>query len=103
MSPSPTGILIAKKVPKPVIISLAAVAVGATAGALTLGVWRLRPQRPAPRSHPSPAPPSDVRAVPEMGPPGSVTLHEIGMDDSYTVRLEPLPGTVITTLQEVPS
>jgi predicted phage tail protein len=103
VSPSQTGILTAKKVPKPVIISLAAVAVGATAGALTLGVWRLRPQRLAPRSHPSPAPPSDVRAVPEMGPPGSVTIHEIGLDDSYTVRLEPLPGAIITTLEEVSS
>ena len=103
VSPSPTGILAAKKVPKPVIISLAAVAVGATAGALTLGAWRLRPQRLAPRSHPSLAPPSDVRAVPDMGPPGSVTIHEIGMDESYTVRLEPLPGAVITTLEEVPS
>jgi hypothetical protein len=38
-----------------------------------------------------------------MGPPGSVTIHEIGMDESYTVRLEPLPGAVITTLEEVPS
>jgi Fibronectin type III domain len=98
---SPTAVPTAKQVPKPVIISLAAVAVGATAGALTLGVWRLRPRRP--RSRPPLAPPSDVRAVPELGPPGPVAIHEIGVDETYTVRLEPRPGAVMTTIEEISS
>ena len=100
---SPKAVLTSKRVPKPVIISLAAVAVGATAGALTLGVWRLRPRRLGSRSRPPLAPPSDVRAVPELGPPAPVTIHEIGVDETYTVRLEPLPGAVITTLEEIRS
>jgi hypothetical protein len=49
------------------------------------------------------APPSDVRAVPELGLPGPVTIHEIGVDETYTVRLEPLPGAVITTIEEIRS
>ena len=73
VSAEPTGnaILISKKVPTPVIVSLAAVAVGATAGAMALTTRRLR-QRP-PRSHP----PSDMRAVPDQGPPGPVTGVEL--------------------------
>jgi hypothetical protein len=47
------------------------------------------------------APPSDVRAVPDLGPPGRVTIHEVGVDETYTVRLEPLPGAVITTIEEI--
>ena len=102
-SPTSKAVLTSKQVPKPVIISLAAVAVGATAGALTLGVWRLRPRRLGSRSRPPMAPPSDVRAVPELGLPGPVTIHEIGVDETYTVRLEPLPGAVITTIEEIRS
>jgi fibronectin type 3 domain-containing protein len=101
VTPAPKPALAARKVPKPVIISLAAVAVGATAGALTLGVWRLRPLRPGPRSRPPMAPPPDVRAVPDLGPPGRVTVHEVGVDETYTVRLEPRPGAVITTVEEI--
>ena len=73
VSAEPTGnaILTSKKVPTPVIVSLAAVAVGATAGAMALTTRRLR-QRP-PRSHP----PSDMRAVPDQGPPGPVTGAEL--------------------------
>jgi fibronectin type 3 domain-containing protein len=101
VAPTLKPVLAAKKVPKPVIVTLAAVAIGATAGALTLGVWRLRPARPGSRSRPPMAPPSDVRAVPDLGPPGRVTIHEVGVDETYTVRLEPLPGAVITTIEEI--
>ncbi|MGO8889083.1 MAG: fibronectin type III domain-containing protein [Streptosporangiaceae bacterium] len=97
--PTGTAVLTAKKVPKPVIVSLAAVAVGATAGALTLAARRLR-KRP-PRPHPPAAPPSEVRAVPDQGRPGAVSIHEIGTEETYTVRLEPLPAAIITTIEEI--
>ncbi len=97
-SATPTGTAVlastSKKVPKPVIVSLAAVAVGATAGALTLTARRLRKRPPL-------APPPDVRAVPEMGRPGPVSIHEIGIEETYTVRLEPLPAAIITTIEEL--
>jgi predicted phage tail protein len=97
-SARPTGkaVLTSRKVPKPVVISLAALAVGATAGALTLAARRLRA-----RSRPPLTPPSDVRAVPDPGPPGPVSIHEIGVDETYTVRLEPYPGAIITTIEEI--
>jgi len=47
------------------------------------------------------APPPDLRVVPDLGPPGRVTVHEVGADDTYTVRLEPLPGAIITTIEEI--
>jgi fibronectin type 3 domain-containing protein len=94
--PTENAVLTSKKVPKPVIISLAGVAIGATAGALTLGVRRLRP-----RSRPPLAPPADVRAVPDKGRPGLVTIQEIGTDETYTVRFEPLPAAIITTIEEL--
>ena len=97
-SAGPTGeaVLTSRDVPKPVIVSLAVLAVAATAAALALTGQRLRRRRRPPL-----APPSDVRAVPEQGPPGPVTIHEIGMDETYTVRLEPLPAAVITTIEEI--
>ena len=97
-----------QKVPKPVIISLAAVAVAAIAAALALTARRLRKR---PRKRPPAAPPSDVRAVPELGPPSPVNLHEIAphenasheiaLPETYVVRLEPLPAAIITTLEEI--
>jgi predicted phage tail protein len=87
-----------QKVPKPVIISLAAVAVAAIAAALALTARWLRKR---PRKRPPAAPSSDVRAVPEMGPPSPVNLHEIGLPETYVVRLEPLPAAIITTLEEI--
>ena len=94
--------------PKPVIVSLAAVAVAAIAAALALTARRLRKR---PRKRPPAAPPSDVRAVPEMGPPSPVNLHEIAphesashevaLPETYVVRLEPLPAAIITTLEEI--
>ena len=97
-----------QKVPKPVIISLAAVAVAAVAAALALTARWLRKRL---RKRPPAAPPSDVRAVPEMGPPSPVNLHEIAphegashevaLPETYVVRLEPLPAAIITTLEEI--
>ena len=100
------------KVPKPVIVSLAAVAVAAIAAAGALTAHRLRKR---PRKRPPPAPPADVRAVPEIGPPSPVNLHEIAshasagestshevfLPETYVVRLEPLPAAIITTLEEI--
>jgi titin len=105
------------KVPKPVIVSLAAVAVAAIAAAGALTAHRLRKR---PRKRPPAAPPADVRAVPEMGPPSPVNLHEIAshasaaesashegdshevfLPETYVVRLEPLPAAIITTLEEI--
>jgi len=101
-----------KKVPKPVIFSLAAVAVAAIAAAGALTAHRLRKR---PRKRPSAGPLADVRAVPEMGPPSPVNLHEITshvsaaenashevfLPETYVVRLEPLPAAIITTLEEI--
>jgi len=92
--PTGTALLASNKVPKPVIISLAAVSVGAMAGAGTLALRRLRP-----KSRPPLAPPADVRAVPDPGRPPLVSVHEIGIDETYTVRLEPLPAAIITTIE----
>jgi hypothetical protein len=101
-SAEPTGeaVLTSKKVPQSVIVSLATMAIGATAAALILTAMWLR-KRP-PRSH-SPAAPSEVRAVPEPGRPGPVSIHEIGTEETYTVRLEPLAAAVITTIEEISS
>jgi len=96
--PTQKAVLSSKQVPRPVIISLAAIAIGATAGALALGVWRLRP-----RSRPPLAPPADVRAVPDRGRPSLVSIEEIGADDTYTVRFEPLAAAIITTIEEIRS
>ena len=77
VSAEPAGyaVLTSTKVPTPVIVSLAAVAVGAIAGAMALTTRRPRQRRP--RSHPPLAPPSDVRAGPDQGPPGLVTGVEL--------------------------
>jgi titin len=99
-------------VPKPVVVSLAAVAALAIAAAGALAARRLRKR---PRKRPPAAPPADVRAVPEMGPPSPVSLHEITshvsaaegdshevfLPETYVVRLEPLPAAIITTLEEI--
>jgi len=99
-----------KKVPKPFIISLAAVVIAAVAAALALTARRLRKRL---RRRPRAGLGSDVRAVPEMGPPSPVKLHGIARHESashvvalpetYVVRLEPLPASIITTLEEIGS
>ena len=63
-----------KKVSRPVIISLAALVIAAVAGALALAARQLRKRL---RKRPRAALGSDVRAVPEMGPPSPVNLHGI--------------------------
>ena len=54
------------------------------------------------------APPVDVRAVPELGPPSPVSVHELSvenhevvMEETYTVRLEPRPAEIITIFEEI--
>jgi predicted phage tail protein len=89
------AILTAKRTaPKPVIISLAAVAVGATAGAALLGARRL---------HPKPLPPGDVRAVPDPVRPAPVTIEETGLEELHTVRIELHPAAIVTTIEEIRS
>jgi predicted phage tail protein len=98
--PTAKGVLASAtgKMPKPVIVSLAAVAVVAVAAAAALTARRLRKR---PRKRPPAAPPADVRAVPEPGPPSPVECHEIGLAETYVVRLEPLPAAIITTIEEL--
>jgi fibronectin type 3 domain-containing protein len=97
--PTGTAVLTSKQVPKQVIVSLAAIAIGATLGALALAGQWLR--RRSLRSHSPAAPPAEVRAVPEPGRPGPVSIHEIGIEETYTVRLEPLAAAIITTIEEL--
>jgi len=112
-----------KKLPKPLLFTLAALALAAAAGVTTLTTRRVRKNRRTKR--PPAAPPVDVRAVPEIGPPSPVSVHEFRvehhelgaehhgaedhegehheyfMDETYTVRLEPLPAAIITTFEEI--
>ena len=39
--------------------------------------------------------------MPDPGRPGPVSIHEIGTEETYTVRLEPLPAAIITTIEEI--
>ena len=79
------------------VILLAAVILAAAAAAATMVLRRRRL-----RSHPppAPAPAANVRAVPDTGPPGLVSVHNTGTDATHTVRIEPRPGTSITTIEE---
>ena len=97
--PTESAVLTSKQVPKQVIVSLAAIAIGATLGALALAGQWLR--RRSLRSRSSAAPPAQVRAVPEPSRPGPVSIHEIGMEETYTVRLEPRASAIITTIEEL--
>jgi chitodextrinase len=116
-SGQPTGAAVlasdTKKMPKPVLFTLAALALAAAGAVLTLTTRRVRKGRRAKR--PPAAPPVDVRAVPEIGPPSPVSVHEfrvehhelsvenheVVMEETYTVRLEPLPAAIITTFEEI--
>ena len=75
------------------VILLAAVILAAAAVMLVLRRRRLR-------SHPPSAPGPNVRAVPDTGPPGVVRVHNTGTGATHTVRIEPSPGTSITTIEE---
>jgi hypothetical protein len=75
------------------VILLAAVLLAAAAAAVTLVVRRRRL-----RGRPPTAP--DVRAVPDTGPPGPVSVRNTGSDATHTVRSEPRPGTRTITIKE---
>jgi len=77
------------------LVFLLAAATMAAAG-VTLAVRRLRL-----RSHPPPAHAPDVRAVPDTGPPGQVSVRNTGTAATHTVRIEPSPGASTTTIEEV--
>ena len=97
--PAESVVLTSKQVPKQVIVSLAVISIGATLGAVALtGQWL---RRRSLRSRSSAAPAAEVRAAPEPGRPGPVSIHEIGIEETYTVRLEPLAAAIITTIEEL--
>jgi Fibronectin type III domain len=75
------------------IIVAAAVILAAAAAALAARRRRLR-------SRPWPAPELDVRAVPHAGPPVVARVQATGTGATHTVRIEPHPGTGITTVEE---
>src|SRR5690348_4701794 len=75
-----------KKLPKPVLFTLAALALAAAGGALTLTTRRMRKGRRTKR--PPAAPPVDVRAVPEIGPPSPVSEHEFTVEHRELSRSE---------------
>jgi hypothetical protein len=81
---------------------LAAAAAIVVAGALTLIRRRFGGQRP---DHPARAREEiglaqDVRAVPDTARPDMVSVHDTGPEPTHTVRLEPHPGTITTTIKE---
>src|SRR5271165_5466563 len=77
------------------VILLAAVILAAAAATMVLRRRWLRSHPP-----PTPTPAANVRAVPDTGPPGLVSVHNTGTDATHTVRIEPSPGTSITTIEE---
>jgi predicted phage tail protein len=88
--------------PKWLITVLAAAAAIVVAGALTL--IRRRFGKPSP-DHPARAREEiglaqDVRAVPDTARPDMVSVHDTGPEPTHTVRLEPHPGTITTTIKE---
>jgi hypothetical protein len=84
---------------------LAAAGAMVVAGALT---WITRHRRPSPgrkpahpaRSGEEAAMAQDVRAVPDTARPDMVSVHDTGPEPAHTVRLEPHPGTITTTIKE---
>jgi len=88
--------------PKWLITVLAAAGAMVVAGALTLIRRRFGGQRP---DHPARAREDiglaqDVRAVPDTARPDMVSVHDTGPEPTHTVRLEPHPGTITTTIKE---
>jgi len=87
---------------KQLIALLAAAGAMVVAGALT---WITRHRRPSPRRKPARSPEQaamaqDVRAVPDTARPDIVSVHDTGREPTHTVRLEPHPGTITTTIME---
>ena len=88
--------------PKWLITLLAAAGAMVVAGALTLIRRRFggqRPDHPA-RAREQIATAQDVRAVPDTARPDMVSVHDTGREPTHTVRLEPHPGTITTTIKE---
>src|SRR6266545_3281841 len=83
---------VASKAAGALVILLATAVLAAAGGALV--VRRLR------RSRPPSAPEPIVRVVPDAGPPGLMSVHDTGTAVTHTVRIEPSPGTSITTIEE---
>ena len=79
--------------PTGLTILLAAVTLAAAGIALVVRHRRLR-------SRPPPALVPNVRVVPDTGPPGLVNVHNTGTAVTHTVRIQPSPGTSITTIKE---
>jgi hypothetical protein len=77
------------------LVFLLAAAIMAAAG-IALAVRRLRL-----RSRRSLVHAPDVRAEPDSGPPGHVSVHNTGTGMTHTVRIEPNPGASTTTIEEV--
>ena len=75
------------------LLTAAAVILAATAAALAVRRRRLRSHRPTALG-------PSVRAVPNTGPPGLVSVHATGTDATHTVRIEPSRGSSITTIEE---
>ena len=88
--------------PKWLITLLAAAGAMVVAGALTLIRRRFggqRPDHPA-RAREQIALAQDVRAVPDTARPDMVSVHDTGPEPTHTVRLDPHPGTITTTIKE---
>ena len=60
------------------------------------GLAAFRPLRRGPRGTAA----GDVRAVPDAGPPPSVTIRDTGGRPALTVRIEPRAGATVTTIEE---
>ena len=88
--------------PKWLITLLTAAAAIVVAGALALIRRRFRSRRPAhsARAREQIAIAQDVRAVPDKARPDIVSVHDTGREPTHTVRLEPHPGTITTTIKE---
>jgi len=88
--------------PKWLITLLAAAAAVVVAGALTLIRRGFRARKPAHsvRSREQVAVPQDVRAVTDTFRVDAVKVRETGREPTHTVRLEPHPGSITTTIKE---
>ena len=88
--------------PRWLITLLAAAGAIVVAGALTLIRRRFGSRRPAhsARAREQIAIAQDVRAVPDTARPDMVSVHDTGREPTHTVRLEPHPGTITTTIKE---
>ena len=88
--------------PKWLITLLAAAGAVVVAGALTLIRRRFGSGKPAHsvRSHEQIDIAQDVRAVTDTFRVDAVKVRETGREPTHTVRLEPHPGSITTTIKE---